>query len=188
MNYLGHLFLSNNRLEIMRSNLFGDFVKGNKLENLPEIVSEGIRLHREIDSYIDNHPVVRELMHELYQYLPKVTGIAVDLYFDHLLAKDWNIYHPKTLDNFTHDFFNYKDISEVYFSKGFKELLYIIEKDSWLLNYQKIEGLDFACKGLSKRISFDNELKNGVLVFEENKELIENTFECFMKDAIVTFN
>jgi acyl carrier protein phosphodiesterase len=188
VNYLGHLFLSNNRLEIMRPNLFGDFVKGNKFDHFPEIVVEGIRLHREIDSFIDNHPSVIDLLHVLYPKLPKVAGIAVDLYFDHILARDWRFYSDLTLTDFTLNFFSYEDKNEDYFSKEFKELLRIIEKGKWLINYETIDGLEFACKGLSSRISFENELKNGVNVFHENKDLIETTFNVFMKDAIKKFN
>jgi acyl carrier protein phosphodiesterase len=188
MNYLGHLYLSKNRLEIMRSNLFGDFIKGSHLETLPEIIKEGVILHRGIDDYIDHHPVVVDLLNVLYPQLPKVAGIAVDLYFDHLLARDWEEYHKLPLEAFISDFFNYKDKSEAYFSNDFKKLLKIIEKGNWLINYQNIDGLEFACKGLSKRISFDNELKNGVNVFYKNKEIIEATFKIFIKEAIIKFN
>ena len=33
----------------------------------------------------DNHPEVKYLLRNLYPYLPKISGIAIDLYFDHLL-------------------------------------------------------------------------------------------------------
>ena len=188
MNYLGHLYLSKNRLDIMRSNLFGDFVKGSHFEHFPMTVQDGIILHRKIDDYIDRHPAVLELLHVLYPRLPKVAGIAVDLYFDHILARDWEFYSDLTLTDFTLNFFNYEDKNEGYFSKEFKDLLRIIEEGKWLLNYEYIDGLEFACKGLSSRISFENELKNGVNVFHENKELIETTFKVFMKDAIKKFN
>ena len=84
----------------MQPNLFGDFVKGKDLSRYPEKIQEGILLHREIDNYIDHHPVILELIHELYIPLPKVAPIAVDLYFDHLLAKKWSEFHSLRLEDF----------------------------------------------------------------------------------------
>jgi acyl carrier protein phosphodiesterase len=171
----------------MKPNLFGDFVKGNDFVKYPEIVREGIGLHRRIDSYIDHHPLVIDLLHLLYLDLPKVSGIAVDLFFDHILAKNWVLFHQTSLESFVAAFFEYKDENDVYYSDQFKQVLELIQKDKWIINYQTIEGLDFACKGLSKRISFENELKSGVNVFLEHEELITKTFNSFIQDAMIEF-
>ena len=45
----------------MYANIYGDFIKGSKLSHHPEIVQKGIKLHRTIDSFIDNHTKVLEL-------------------------------------------------------------------------------------------------------------------------------
>ena len=68
----------------MLANLYGDFVKGKDLTNYSAIVQKGIHLNRSIDYFIDTHPAVTELRLSLYDKLPKVAGIAIDLYFDHL--------------------------------------------------------------------------------------------------------
>ena len=81
MNYLGHLFFSNNDLELMYANIYGDFIKGSKLSHHPKIIQKGVKLHRSIDSYIDNHPKVLNLKKTLTKDLPKISGIAIDLYF-----------------------------------------------------------------------------------------------------------
>jgi acyl carrier protein phosphodiesterase len=93
MNFLGHLYFSNNDFELMQANLFGDFVKGKDYTHLPLKLQEGVTLHRKIDHYIDHHPAVLDLVHLLHDDLPKVAAIAVDIYFDHLLAKNWSKFH-----------------------------------------------------------------------------------------------
>ena len=60
MNFLAHLFLSGENEKVKIGNFIGDFVKGNKLEEYDQEIQFGIRLHREIDSYTDSHPVVLE--------------------------------------------------------------------------------------------------------------------------------
>lgn len=88
MNFLGHLYFSENDTELMLNNLYGDYVKGKNLDAYPLEIQRGILLHRAIDNFIDTNPGVKELFHHLYPSLPKIAGIAVDLYFDHILAKN----------------------------------------------------------------------------------------------------
>ncbi len=85
MNFLGHLYFSDNKQELMLNNLFGDFVKGKDISRYPIEIQQGITLHRKIDNFIDRHPLVLELSHKLFADLPKVSAIAIDLFFDHLL-------------------------------------------------------------------------------------------------------
>jgi acyl carrier protein phosphodiesterase len=187
MNYLGHLFLSNNDTELMLSNLFGDFVKGKDLSQFRPKTQEGITLHRAIDNYIDTHPAVVELLHVLYPKLPKVSGIAVDLFFDHLLAKNWNKFHAESLETFLNSFYSSLNAENAEFTAEFKHMIHHMVKVNWISYYPRLEGLEKALNGVSSRISFSNELKNGLPVFLENQVLVESTFEIFMKDAIVHF-
>ncbi len=187
MNYLGHLFLSNNDTELMLSNLFGDFVKGKDLSQFRPKTQEGITLHRAIDNYIDTHPAVVELLHVLYPKLPKVSGIAVDLFFDHLLAKNWDKFHSESLETFLSAFYSSLNTENEEFTVEFKHMIYHMVTVNWISYYPRLEGLEKALNGVSSRISFSNELKNGLPVFLENQALIESTFEIFMKDAIVHF-
>ena len=187
MNFLGHLFFSNNDIELMYANMYGDFVKGSHLEKLPEIVQRGSYLHRKIDFYIDNHPKVLELKHLLHEELPKVAGIAIDLYFDHLLAKNWDQFHPMPLREFINSFHSYPYDKTLYPNPNFHFVLKLMKKDDWLYNYQFPSGLEFACKGLSNRISFSNQLWNAPEVFHTYQAEIEEAFAIFMNDALLHF-
>lgn len=86
MNYLAHLYLAGYEDDWIAGALLGDFAKG-RLENLPFVpgVVEGIRLHRAIDSFTDQHPVVRRSRSRL-RSRRLVSGIIVDLAYDHFLA------------------------------------------------------------------------------------------------------
>lgn len=191
MNYLGHLYFSDNYPPLMLANLFGDFVKGKDYSYLPKIVQKGVCLHREIDDFIDHHPLVTEVRLRLYKELPKVAGIAMDLYFDHLLAKNWSSYHKKSLTQFVDDFFKFalqeenltfQQINFKYPSQ-FIHLLTNMKENNWIEGYEKIEGLDMASKGLSKRISFPNKLNQSECVFLEHQPAIYEAFHQYMIDA-----
>ena len=184
MNYLGHLYFSNNDLELMYANLFGDFVKGKNYTQYSEKVQFGVHLHRTIDDYIDNHPAVLELLHKLYEPLPKVAGIAIDLMFDHLLAKNWNDYHDVPLEEFLDNFHMYDINLDQYDKPQFSFVVDKMREHKWMYHYKTTFGLTKACEGLSKRISFPNVLHKGAQVFEIHEANIEKTFREFMDDAI----
>ena len=188
MNFLGHLYFSNNDLDLMYANLFGDFVKGKDLSMYKKNVQQGIILHREIDHYIDHHPIVLELLHELYPQLPKIAGIAVDLYFDHVLAKEWYNYSNVTLTDFISTFENHTINENDFPSEPFQYMLFRMKKGQWLSYYNQLDGLDKACRGVSQRISFPNVLFNGKDVFVKNETIITQAFHEFMEEAKIHFN
>lgn len=191
MNFLGHLYLSEGNLELMLANLFGDFVKGKDYSYLPPIIQKGVLLHRQIDDFIDRHPLVTDLRLNLYSELPKIAGIAIDLYFDHLLAKNWKHYHPEKLEAFVARFYNYTNDStnlqfknyDFTYPSSFIHLLNMMKKYDWLNKYAHLKGLDESSRALSNRIAFTNDLYKATAVYSAHKEEITHAFEVYMEDA-----
>lgn len=167
----------------MYANLQGDYVKGKNLTHLPEIVQQGSHLHRTIDHYIDTHHEVKELLHLLYPHLPKISGIAVDLYFDHLLARDWSQYHDLPLRAFIDRFYHHQPHFKDSFMPDFIFMLEKMKEFDWLFQYQYLRGLSSASSGLSRRISFENNLHQAPHVFAMLQPEIENAFQKYMQTA-----
>lgn len=188
MNFLGHLYLSDNKRELMLNNLFGDFVKGKDISRYPIEIQQGITLHRKIDNFIDRHPLVLELSHKLFADLPKVSAIAIDLFFDHLLAKNWKKFHSCDLNIFLENFYQSVNLKSEHYSYEFRFMIEKMIEINWISYYPSIEGLDKACNGVSSRISFPNELKNGKQVFLKFEKEIEAVFYPFMEDAKRNFD
>jgi acyl carrier protein phosphodiesterase len=187
MNFLGHLYFSDNDPALMYANLFGDFMKGTDLEQYPYSIKKGIILHRAIDQYIDHHPDVVALMQHLYPVLPKVTGIAIDLYFDHILAQNWEQYHPISLRKFLDNFYSYSIDQESAYPDHYKNFIQLLKKNDWISHYSEREGLAKMCNGVSQRLSFENALTIAPTIFDLNKEVITETFHLYMKTAIPHF-
>lgn len=188
MNFLGHLYFSRNDTDLMLANLFGDFVKGKDLSHLRNKTQQGIFLHRSIDSYIDNHPAVHDLLQILYKPLPKVAGIAVDLYFDHILAENWKDFHDKKLADFIQEFYDSIDLSHEEYSPKFRFMIEKMVEHNWLYQYQFEHGLYKACQGVSRRLTFENPLSSGLDVFHEYRTEITQAFHLYMKEADVYLN
>lgn len=183
MNYLGHIYFSNNDPQLAVANLFGDFIKGKKYLEYPEYIQKGVLLHRKIDDFIDHHYEVIQLIHQIRGALPKVAPIAVDIYFDHLLAKHWDQYHPVKLPDFLANFYSMIDLSNQTYPSHFKDFIELLVERNWLSYYPTEEGLYRMCQGVSKRLSFDNALKNGHTVFYDFQNEITSCFHEYMRDA-----
>lgn len=188
MNFLGHLYFSRNNRDLMIANLFGDFVRGRNFEHFPPLIQEGIILHRQIDHYIDTHPLVRELKLELMSELPKVGPIAVDLFFDHLLAKNWEEYHHLPYGSFLLDFYQHESEYLGHYPIFFLQFMEKLRHHQWMNHYPTKYGLMKSCEGVSKRLSFETNLAKAHLVFDQKEETVVAVFHAFMKDALHHFN
>lgn len=183
MNYLGHLFFSDNDFELAIANLFGDSVKGTHFDQYPPKVITGIVLHREIDHFMDTHPSVKKILPVLRPDLPKVASIAIDLFFDHLLAKHWNQFHPLPLDEFLKLFYQQINNNTFPYPDQFLDYLQKMIQFNWISYYPTLDGLDKMCHGVSHKLSFNNQLINGLQVFKNNEKGIEQAFIEYMTDA-----
>ena len=100
MNFLAHAYLSGNDDAILVGNFIADAVKGNSIDRFSEDIQKGIKLHREIDHFIDNHPVFHRSKQRLQKEYGKFSGVIIDIYYDHFLAKGWDTYSDKDLSEF----------------------------------------------------------------------------------------
>lgn len=187
MNLLGHLFFSPDNPEIKVANLAGDFIKGRDLGNFPLLVQSGLMLHRHIDDYFDHHPAVVKLLHLLYGKLPKVAGIATDLYFDHLLAINWKDYSKQELSQFLSDFYQFKTAFQDVYPEHFLIFLHRLQQHQWISQYHLPEGLQHMAKGVASRLHFKNQLEFAADYFDEFEQEITKAFRAYMQDAIPHF-
>ncbi len=182
MNYLGHIYFSSSH-ELAIANLFGDVVKGSSFHHFPEIIQQGIVLHRKIDNFMDQHVAVKHCCSIIRAELPKVAPIAMDIYFDHLLAKKWNAFHSTPYTEFLHAFYQEIERSKSSYPESFQQFLSNMIQFNWLSVYGESYGLYKMCQGVSSKLSFKNALTDGHSVFYRHEKLIESAFYEYMRDA-----
>jgi acyl carrier protein phosphodiesterase len=100
VNFLAHLHLSDGTPGSMVGGVVADFVRGPDVAALPADVQEGVRLHRLIDGFTDRHPVVQRSISRIAEKLGWFSGIVVDIYYDHILGRDWERYSGEPLATF----------------------------------------------------------------------------------------
>lgn len=182
MNFLAHLFLSGDNERVKIGNFIADFVKGNKLNDYPPEIQFGIRLHREIDSYTDSHPVVLESKSRLRPTFGHYSPVIVDVFYDHYLAKNWSQFSQIELEQFTVNFYKMIKKYSTIIPQAVNNMLVYMSAKNWLYNYQFIEGIDKALTGMSKRTKFDSKMEHASISLQENYEDFEDEFARFFPD------
>lgn len=170
-------------MRLMQANLYGDFIKGSHLEQLPEVIRNGILLHRSIDHFIDHHESVRQLLPYLRPELPRVAPIAIDIYFDHLLAKNWQHFHPQPLNNYLKVVYTHFDLKDTHYSIEYRNFLERLIHHNWIAHYPTLDAVDRMSTNISKQLSFPNKLGNGKTVFLTHEKVITEAFHEYMRSA-----
>ena len=160
-----------------------DGVRGKQYENFPIDIQKGIVLHRAIDTFTDAHPIFRQSTKKLHSRYHHYSGVIVDMYYDHFLAKNWTNYHSENLTNYAANFYqSLTDNFQLLTPKTQNLLPYTVEYN-WLVNYQSIHGLE---RILSQ---MDHRTKNQSLMRFATEELVahydefESEFSLFYKEV-----
>ena len=106
MNYLAHALFSNNDPNLLIGNFIADHLRGNDFQKYPQEIITGIYLHRKIDTFTDNHESFKASKRLFYKGYERYSGILIDIYSDHFLAKNFDHYSQLSLKEFTETAYN----------------------------------------------------------------------------------
>lgn len=188
MNYLAHLYLAEQHAESLLGNLLGDFVKGAVGDGYSEEVRKGIELHRKVDRYTDSHKIVRVSLQRISPHRRRFAGVMVDIFYDHLLAKNWHIYSKVPLADFSQNIYRILKEHEAGLPVRLQEMLPYIIGEDWLTSYREIGAIDRALNRIAnrmvRRFGRDSNLLNSVEELQANYEQLESDFHDFFPDLI----
>jgi len=155
MNFLAHFLLSANDDELRLGNLLGDVVKG-RVERfdhpgVSERMRTGIRLHRAIDSFSDGHAVVRRSKQRIAGRYGRLSGVIVDVYYDHVLAREWDRHGEGTLTAFADDVYRTLRVNLARLPTEVHPLVEAMIAGNWLVGYARLAHVAGALDGMSLR-------------------------------------
>jgi acyl carrier protein phosphodiesterase len=155
VNFLAHFLLSGADDELRLGNLLGDVVKG-RVERydhpgVTERMRTGIRLHRAIDSFSDSHAVVRRSKQRIAGRYGRLSGVIVDVYYDHVLAREWAAHGEGALADFAADV--YRTLREHLdrLPVDVHPLVHAMTRGNWLAGYAHLAAIDRALRGMAHR-------------------------------------
>lgn len=179
MNYLAHLALSGDDEEIMAGNFIGDSLKGVHINTFPKKVQHGIHLHRLIDDFTDHHPEFLRAKKIFAGEFDKYSGALVDVFFDHFVARGFDLYFQKDLQQFA--FKCYRDLGQYYFlfPEKAKQFYQYMVQNNILFHYVNEEWIEKVLNGMTYRINEKALLYNAFPLFLDNYIFLEERFNLF---------
>lgn len=191
MNWLAHAYLSRDDIEFRLGNLLADLVKGRDRAAMSAAFQEGMRLHQAIDIFTDSHPIVHQARARIGEGYRHVTGILVDIFFDHFLALDWDRYSDETLESFTNRLAEDIRVHPIELPEEARMAVERMLRDNRLASYREVDGITATLKRVSLRLlartGKDFELENAVSELVANYDPLRSDFAEFfplLKDDV----
>lgn len=183
MNYLAHAYLSFNQPEILVGNMISDYIKGKKQFDYPIEIQKGIRLHRAIDQFTDEHEATRSLKTCFKPQYRLYAGAFADVVYDHFLANDKNEFSsPETLQHFTAITYQQLEPHFEIFPPYFQKQFPYMKSQNWLFNYSFRWGIQKSFGGLVKRAAYLTESDIAFEIFNSQYPFMQNCYNNFFSD------
>lgn len=182
MNFLAHIYLSGDNDLMKIGNFMADGIHGKNFDTFPLEIQKGIILHRAIDTFTDAHPIFRQSTKRLHANYHHYSGIIVDIFYDHFLAKNWSTYSNETLENYSERFYqSLKGNHDSLTLKTQKMMPYMIDHN-WLLSYQTIEGIENVLVKMDNRMKRDSNMRFSVAELRTFYSEFEQEFTDFFEE------
>lgn len=182
MNFLAHIYLSGDSRELLIGNFIGDYVKGKDYKKYPEAIQEGILLHRKIDFFTDSHPITHKAKVLVRERYGLYSGIVVDIFYDHFLSAEWDLYCDMSLKTYVRSRYRMLDSGFSIFPAGVKTWFPYFIKSNWLETYTSFEGLVMVFKRMSFRTSLPDHSEYAVARLQDNYDVMKDYFREFFEE------
>jgi acyl carrier protein phosphodiesterase len=149
MNWLAHAYLAPSSPAALLGNIGADFLNGPDIDHLPDEMRAGVMMHRRIDSFTDAHPLFKRSMSRIAGFR-LLRGILVDIFYDHILAKNWSAWSPTPLDEFVAWVYATLREQDDILPKDLRGALPTMERENWLASYAEVDGIRYILERMSR--------------------------------------
>ncbi|MDO6800829.1 acyl carrier protein phosphodiesterase [Wenyingzhuangia sp. 1_MG-2023] len=182
MNFLAHIYLAGTNKETILGNFIADSIRGNKFHHYSDGIQYGIKMHRAIDVFTDEHPIFRQSKRRLDNKYRLYKGVIIDLIYDHFLAKNWQQYSDIPLDIYSQSFYQllYKEFDIL--PEKTKHLLPYMSQQNWLYKYRTLQGIGEIMHDMNVRTRGISKMNEAIVDLRENYPIFEKDFTLFFDE------
>ncbi len=183
MNYLAHFVLAGPQDEAMLGGFLGDFIKGRDLDHLAPRTAREVIIHRRIDRFTDAHPLCAAARRRFAPERRRYAGIALDVFFDHVLAQQFETLGVGSLDTFTQNVYVMLDQYAAMLPTRAATVARAMAQGDWLSGYARNDAVEHALNGISRRLSRGGEsLRACVEDLADHGEMLAEQFPVLLRD------
>lgn len=184
MNYLAHIYLSFGDDGITLGNFIADSIRGNQYKHLPERIQQGIMLHRAIDTFTDAHPIPKLSSKRLHKNYSHYSRVIVDIFYDHFLARNFNVYSEIPLDEYAGRFYDLLQMNYAVMPPKVKYMMPYLIKDNWLVSYADLDGIARVLQGMNRRTGSRSGMDTAIVDLEQHYPDFELEFTAFFQELV----
>jgi acyl carrier protein phosphodiesterase len=183
LNYLVHLYLSDPAPLCRLGNLAGDFVKGPLDARWHPELARGLQQHRQVDSFAQNSTDFRRSKRRIAAEFGHYRGILVDVYYDHLLARNWDRFADRPLEVFARQVYRSIEDHRHLLPADFRRVAPRMIEHDWLVSYRDPAAVGRALERLGQRLTRPAPLADGLGELLRNDAGLEADCETFIQAA-----
>lgn len=183
MNFLAHAFLAGDDPALRVGGVVGDWIKGPLPGILPPDLARGVALHRAIDSFAETHPAFCASRNRVSAGRRRYAGILVDIFYDHLLARDWPTHHPEALTDYCAKLYRQINDRLNALPDHARPAMQLMARENWLHSYNGLEGIADVLARMAQRARQPNPLAGGEVEFSTAPDAFAADFRHFIDDA-----
>ena len=163
MNFLAHCLIAeraadhlayraDDRDMLIAGGFIGDFLKGPVSDALPAPLIVGVRLHRRIDAYSNQHEAIRRSCNRFPDALRRLAPPLVDVIADHLLATAWPHHHHQSLTDFSAETYRCIHGCADYLPESGREFFAWMVENYLLASYRHWESAQRGMRSVTRRL------------------------------------
>lgn len=181
MNFLAHAVLAGDDPALIVGGVVGDWIKGLLPAGLPADLARGVALHRAIDSHAESHPAFCRSRSRVSPARRRYAGILVDIFYDHLLARDWPNTEP--LNDTTRRIYAHLADFAPRLPAHARPAMARMAHEDWLGSYAGLPGIADVLQRMSQRARQPNPLAGGEAEFIADAPGFAADFTEWLGDA-----
>ncbi|MCK6410485.1 ACP phosphodiesterase [Thauera sp.] len=183
MNFLAHAHLAGEAPALVVGGVVGDWIKGLLPAGLPEDLARGVALHRAIDAFAETHPAFRASRARVSPARRRYAGVLVDIFWDHLLARDWAQFRDDALGHYCAGVYRQIAARRVELPESAHHALDLMAAEDWLQSYAGLEGIADVLARMGRRARQPNPLAGAEVEFVADATGFEQDFRAWLPDA-----
>lgn len=179
MNHLAHALLAGSDDDVLLGSLMGDFVRGAIDRELAVGIRDGIALHRAIDVFTDTHPLIVDARAQFRPPYRRYAGILLDIWFDHLLARDFAQWSATPLATFNRRVIDVLDREHARLPENLQRFSRYMRVEGLLATYADRDVIARVLAGVGSRLKRDNPLADGLIEIKRLERVLGDVFVVF---------
>ena len=179
MNFLAHLVLSPKETDFISGNIAADFLRGSDRKFVSKSVQSGISMHQFVDQFTDNHLLVKTSKDRVKNHFRLLSGVLIDVFYDHFLAKDFDLIANIPLEEFCEYIYETLEKNTSELPPKLQQFVPVMIRENILFSYRRLAGIQTALTRINLRVTKKFSVGLAMAILNDMYDFLENDFRQY---------